>query len=181
MTSGFRDLAEFLDPDLRLPWNGKTYVIPAIPADVGLRCQALISLAGSALARDGQGEVKVSERDREVLSDLAERDLFRDVLGTVFDELTADGASWPVVKHMAITAITYFTVDEETALAVWEGQGKAPAPNRAGRRAAARTATAAANTTRKRASGNGTSSRVGKVRAVEPRSPGGTSSRTGRS
>jgi hypothetical protein len=173
----FRDLSEFFDPDLRLPWRGKTYVIPAVSAEVGLRCEALMALGVKAYnaAETGQ-EVGLSDHDRQVLDDATEAALYRDVLGPVFAELEADGASWPEIKRMAMTALAYFTIGEEAAVAAWEGP---KAPNREARRAAARTGTGGGNGTKPRASTNGTSSRKAKVQVSGSRSPGVPSSPAG--
>jgi hypothetical protein len=185
----FKDLADYLDPDLRLPWKGKEYRIAAPSAEVGLRCQQYVTIAKALALRSleaSEGEddtpLELSERERQVLSDTDEVVMYRELLGATYAELDADGASWPVIKHMAMTAMTYFTVGEEAAVAAWEGPGKAEPPNRAARRAAAKsTGTAAANGTKRRASTSGTRSRTanGQPPAAKP-SRGGTSSRAGR-
>jgi hypothetical protein len=189
----FKDLADYLDPDLRLPWKGKEYRIAAPSAEVGLRCQQYATIAKALAFRvleakeageggDAAEALELSDRERQVLSDTDEVVMYRELLGATYDELAADGASWPVIKHMAMTAMTYFTVGEEAAVAAWEGPGKAEPPNRAARRAAAKsTGTAAANETKRRASTSGTRSRTanGQPPAAKP-SRGGTSSRAGR-
>lgn len=175
----FRDLSEFFDPSCRLPWRGKTYVIPPVSAEVGLRCEALLNLAAKAArgAQDDGEEIDLSDHDRQVLSDAEERDLYSDVLGPVLEELKADGASWPEIKHIAMTAMAYFTLGEEAAVQAWEGP---KAPNREQRRAAARTGSAGEGKTRRAASTNGTSSLKEKAPVLASPSPGGPSSPTGR-
>ncbi|MCM2420307.1 hypothetical protein [Streptomyces sp. RKAG293] len=146
----FEALDELLDETLHLPIAGKLYTVPAPSAAIGLRTQTLIHAA--AVAADG-GHV-----DEQVLGDAAERDLYRDVLGPVHDELLADGASWPALKHAAITAMVWIAQDKAAAETFWNAAGDPSrlAPNRAARRA---TRSGAANSTKSRGSTSGTSTR----------------------
>jgi hypothetical protein len=183
----FRDAADFFDPDLVLSWRGKEYRIPSISAEVGVRCQALISIgkrAAIAIAvasngadgdADGNADPDLSERDRQVLTDVEEVELYQQILGPVWQQLHDDGAPWALIKHMANTAMAYFTLGEEAAVEAWDPK----APNRETRRAAARNGTAGAGRTRRAGSTNGTSSRRAKSPASASQSPGGPSSPTG--
>lgn len=155
--TGFRDLDEFFDDSLRLPVAGKTYVIPAPDAEVGLLCQRLMH-AGLA-AEQGQavdGE-ELNKLAAVVLNDDEEKDLYKRILGPVYDELFADGVKWPRIQHVGATALVWVAAGKDAALKHWEsGAGEVPAPNRATRRAAAATSTrsrgSATTTTRTTAS-----------------------------
>lgn len=183
---GYRDLNEFFDPGLRLPIGGKKYQIPPIDAETGLYCQALVD-AGLA---EAQGSTP-SEADTAKLDDLAERDLYRDLLGPAYDQMIRDGVSWPALQHAAQTALIHFTAGEEAAEEFWLSGGK-PQPRQPGDHKAAggqtrqrsSRSTGAASTTRQRASTSGTTSRSGSSRATSASkgkgSRGGASSSTGR-
>ncbi|MFD7994551.1 DUF7426 family protein [Streptomyces mexicanus] len=147
----FEPLGELLDETLSLPVGGKTYTIPAPSAATGLRVQAIMQAA--AVAADG-GRV-----DEAVLADAAERDMYRDVLGTAHAELIADGVSWPMLKHCAVTAMVWIVQDKAAAERYWASGGDPErlAPNRAARRASS----AQASTTRSRGSGSSTTRRQG--------------------
>ncbi|KAA6220600.1 hypothetical protein CP973_00300 [Streptomyces albofaciens JCM 4342] len=143
----FKELGELLDETLQLPVAGTVYTVPAPSAEVGLRVQAIINAA--AVAADG-GRV-----DEQVLGDAAERDLFRDVLGTAHGQMVADGVPWPALKHSAITAMVWIAQDKAAAEAFWNSGGDPNrlAPNRAERRARS----GAAKSTPNRGSTSGTS------------------------
>ncbi|UWM52070.1 hypothetical protein N0X72_25330 [Streptomyces carpaticus] len=151
----FDALDDFLDESITLPIGGRTYVIPAPSAAVGLRVQAMVQAA--AAAADG-GRIR-----EEVLSDAAERDHYRDVLGTAYENLLADGVSWPALKHAALTAMVWITQDRATAERFWaSADPKAGAPNRAARRQQDRSG--GASTTRSAGSTSGTSGRPARRR-----------------
>lgn len=142
---------------LELPIDGKTYRIPEPDAEVGLRLQAVVSLGVSAVSKQDP-----RARDLALLNDDQELDLYRDALGTAYDEMRADGLDWPRFRLAGMTAVLYWGASEDAAEAFWEARGKAPEPaNREERRTASKRSrsTAAATTTRKRASTSGTTSR----------------------
>ncbi|MFF4701245.1 DUF7426 family protein [Streptomyces chattanoogensis] len=159
----FKALKELLDHCLRLPIGATTYTVPAPSAEIGLRVQALINAA--AVAADG------GEADEQVLADAAERDLYRDVLGSAHDQLVADGVSWPVLKHCAITAMVWIAQDTEAAERYWNAGGDPSrlAPNRETRRAQQQSG--AASSTPSRGSTSGTSTRPAPAPAAKPRPP----------
>jgi hypothetical protein len=150
----FEALGELLDDELRLPLGGKIYRIPAPSAAVGLRTQAIMQAA--AIAADG-GRV-----DETVLADAAERDLYRDVLGTAHAEMVADGVTWPAMKHAAITAMVWIVQNKEQAERFWNSGGD---PNRlAPNRQQRRSQSGAASSTQSRGSTSGTSTRPARPR-----------------
>jgi hypothetical protein len=164
----FRDLDEFFDDTLSLPIGGRTYVIPAPDAELGLYCQRLLA-AGFAVV----GGKQPAGDQPPVLDDDGERDLYQRCLGTAYDEMLADGISWPKVRRAGVTAFLWTAQGEELAVAYWSGsppEALAPTP--------ASPSTAAATSTRKRGSTSGTKSptRSGETKpAPRRRSRGATS------
>lgn len=146
-----KQLGSFLDPILAVPYRDKTYQIPAVDAETGLRLQKLVA-AGVRTALDGE----IDPATIELVNDADEQGFYETILGPVYAELIADGASSPAVKYIGQTALMWHAQDFEMAETFWKAEGKAPAPNRAQRRTATRTSTAAAPTTQKRASASGT-------------------------
>jgi len=61
--------------------------------------------------------------------------LRQEILGGVEQEMVEDGLSSAHIKAVFYTLIAWHLSGQETALEVWNKQGKAPAPNRAARRA----------------------------------------------
>ncbi|WP_433426353.1 DUF7426 family protein (plasmid) [Microtetraspora malaysiensis] len=145
-----RDLDEFFDDTFKLPVGGKTYVIPAPDAETGLLCQRLMHAGLDANAGREVNSDGINDLASAVLDDDQERDLYQRILGPVYDELFADGVSWPRIQHVGMTALVWVAAGREPAIKYWEsgGAGEAPAPNRATRRATA----AAAKSTRSRGS-----------------------------
>jgi hypothetical protein len=171
----FKDLSEFADdPVLELPIDGRIYVVRGVDGETGLWATRVLELGQAAMAG--------KEVDGSLLDDDQERAAYARLLGDTFQELLDAGVTWERIKHCAYTALLWITSNMDTAEKFWETWGKRDAegeaealePNRASRRAAS----AAASTTRKRASTSGT--RVSKTSATRaPRS--GTSSKPGRS
>lgn len=166
----FKDLGDWADlAGLKLPIGGKVYVLPPVSAELGPRLQTLVS-AGVDVARGKQFD----DSGREVLDDLAERDLYREVLGSAYDEMVDNGVPWLVLKHAALTSIFDVTVDRDTAERYWESLGK-----RAGRQPADRKTTGrkgTASRTKPASTAGTTTSRKPAAKAT----PGRRSSSTGR-
>lgn len=152
--SDLKQLGSFLDPILAVPYRDKVYEIPAVDAETGLRLQKLVA-AGVRTALDGE----IDPATIELVNDADEKGFYETILGPVYNELIADCASSPAVKHIGQTALMWHAQDFEMAETYWRAEGKAPAPNREQRRTATRTRTAAASTTRKPASASGTTTR----------------------
>ncbi|MFE5777078.1 hypothetical protein [Brachybacterium sp. NPDC056505] len=151
--SAFKDLDQFLDDALVLPINGKDYRIPAVSAQLGLKLQRILEVT-----EDAQNNRASDEDVQELISDAEEMELYPDVLGDAYDEMLADGISYPRLRLAAITAILWNVHGEDMAADYWAAGGKAPEPNRAQRRAP-KTPTGGASTTKRPASGSGTSTR----------------------
>ncbi len=165
----FRDLAGELG--VQLPYNGRVYSVPPISAELGPRVQALfdVMIDAELAERAGRDPAGPTTEQTELLDDVAERNLFREVLGHVFDEMAADGVPWLVVKRAALAAMADACIGREVAEAAWNGDQVDP-PNRAARRAApARSAPARQAP---RASTGGTTSRARKKAAAPSRGHG---------
>lgn len=134
----FRDIAGEIG--LQLPYNGRTYSIPPVDAELGPQVQALFDVMIGALIADKNGDEAAGPTDetRELLDDLAERQLYRDVLGHAYEEMVADRVPWAVLKRAALAAMTDACMGREQAEAAWNGDPVDPPANRATKRAAAR-------------------------------------------
>lgn len=121
----FKDLGDWAElGGLKLPIGGKVYAVPPVSAELGPRLEVLIA-AGVDVARGND----LRDDDRQVLDDLGERELYRDVLGPVYDEMLADKVPWPALKHAAMTVMIDAATDRATAERYWQSLGK-PAPAR---------------------------------------------------
>lgn len=168
--AGFKDWTDLDQGEhLDLPIRGKTYRIPSPPARIGLRVQALVNAGVQAARAAEQGEEV--ELDQQLLDDLAEVDVARDLLGPVHQQLLDDGVTTEALKRVMVTVMMWVAFDLDTARAVWEG--KAPTPPNG--------KSAAGSTTRSQTRGSGTnrSGRPGRNQRARA-SHGGKSSNTGR-
>jgi len=156
MTATLEQLGSFLDPFLAVTFRGKTYQVPAVSAETGLRLQKLVSAGIRAATEESLDPASI-----ELVNDAEELGFYEQILGPVYPELLADGASFPALKFIGSTALLWHTQDFATAETFWKAEGKAPEGNREQRRTATRTRTAAAPTTKKRASRTGTTTPKG--------------------
>src|SRR5699024_7218501 len=91
----FKDLSEFYDPDLHLPYKGKTYTVPAADLDTGLYLQTIFNIG--VKANSGQlSDQAAAQFDDDEEVDFMERCLGRELL----DELRADKVPTPVASLM---------------------------------------------------------------------------------
>lgn len=138
--------------------NGKAYRIPSPDAETGLRLTTLANLGVRAAVG-----VDVTEADLAQLNldDGEELDFLRQVLGSAYDELVADGVSWVRIQRLGRFAFLHFALSPESAAAAVErsAAGEAPAPNRQTRRASRPGSSGTARPTRSRGSNAGTTSR----------------------
>lgn len=115
----FKDLGDWAEiGGIKLPVNGRVYSLPAISAELGPRVQALIDFGiDVALGNDPSADSVA------VLDDVGERELYKQVLGPVYDAMVADGVPWVALKHAAMTSIIDATRDREEAEKYWAEQG----------------------------------------------------------
>ncbi|MFI6886753.1 DUF7426 family protein [Streptosporangium canum] len=169
--AAFKDLDEFFDDTLRLPVGGKTYVIPAPDAEVGLLCQRLMNAGIAAESGEEVDGEELTNLAAVVLTDDQEQDLYKRILGPVYVELFNDGLTWPKIQHIGSTALIWVAVGTDAAVKFWTSSGEAQAPNRSTRRATA----AAARSTRSRGSATGTTRTTASRSKAVAKSPGTTS------
>lgn len=98
MIDNYRDIAEFYDPDLRLPIRGVTYTIQAPSKAKADRLRA--ALTGFESADD-------------------ERATYEDVLGEALAAMVANDVPDPIIGHAGRTALLHFAADPETAVTHW--------------------------------------------------------------
>ena len=99
-----------------LPIRGKVYRVPAVSAEVGLRCQALVHRAlriKAGVNVDAEGVSALRLDDDE------EREFAESMLGPVFGEMIADGVPWVYVQRAATTTFVWTTADRAKAAEVW--------------------------------------------------------------
>lgn len=147
-----KNLMDVLGDGHHLTIGEHTYTVPHLSAKVGNEFQIMLTVAAKAQAAEQDGKKYTpTERDKELLNDDEERDLYRDALTSdVYQQMQDDGVPFSAIKLAAMYVILYAVKTPEDAEAFWNSGGKAPAPNRAARRTATRTRTGGASTTRKR-------------------------------
>lgn len=159
MAGRFKALDELLDEFIELPvpvGDGddrklKTYRISSPSARDGLQLERITNLAVQ-LASGGENI------NTELLDDEEERDLYKMLLGDVFDEMVADGVKWVWLRHASLTCLMWVSSGLETAERFWGAAGdpERMAPNREARRSKQQAGSAAATSTPRRGSTNGT-------------------------
>lgn len=157
----FKTLEEFLGDSLPLPvrcTDGelRTFTIPSPPAEEGLRVEKIMSEG----LRAANGDAPL---DTQVLDDAEEVDLYRLALGSAYDDVFKH-VDWPRFRHIAMTAVMWITAGLDVAEQYWNADGD-PKVAKAAQNRAARRSSAAANTTKPRASTSGTSTRKATGRA----------------
>jgi hypothetical protein len=122
----FKDLGDWAAIGaLKLPISGRVYTLPPISAELGPRVQALVDIGVDIALGNEPGD----DTD-QVLDDVSERDLYKEVLGPVYDAMQADGVPWVALKHAAMTSIIDAARDRTEAEQYWEQMGK-PQPAKA--------------------------------------------------
>lgn len=138
-----REYTEFAEP-LRFPINGKVYTAPEVTIELGIRLNGIA---------DG-----TADQDMPML------ELYKLLLGPVWDEMIADGVALNAASRAGMTVMNDFLYGREYAETIWETglDPKAAAAltaARSGNRASRRsTSTGKARRTRSQASTSGTTS-----------------------
>jgi hypothetical protein len=129
----------------------KTYRIDTPSARDGLQIERLTN-AAVQLANGGENI------DTEMLDDDEERELYEMLLGSNFRQMVEDGVKWAWLRHAALTCLMWISSGLDTAERFWEAAGdpERMAPNREARRSKQQVSSAAAKSTPKRGSTNGT-------------------------
>lgn len=150
------DVTEYLTDDdgLKLTINGTDYVFAPVSARLGLKLQRAMTEASAAAEGSPDQEALAAAWEAVGTDD----ELYDALLGEHREELL-DTLSMPKFQVVVGTLMTWPTAGLAEAVRFWQAEGKAPAPNRAQRRAKT-TRTGGASTTRRPASGTGTSTRT---------------------
>lgn len=188
MGGRFEALDELLDEFIELPVpvgdrdeQGKQrrikYRIESPSGRDGLKIEA-ITQAAVTLVQGGE------DIDTELLDDDEERDTFKLLLGDVYETMLKDGVKWVWLRHSALTVLMWVNSGLNTAEQYWASAGDPErlARNRAERRSKQQGSSAAAKSTRRRASTSGTNrgrGTGGRQRQGNPASHGKSSSTSG--
>lgn len=127
---GFEDLDAFFDDHLELPIRGKLYRIPPADAELGLLCSRLV-MAGTQVANSGKvADRTATELNEEgaKLDDEEEADIYRRLLGSVQDEMIADGLDWQRIQHVGSTALIWTALGKSAALNFWKSGARPKVP-----------------------------------------------------
>ncbi|MER7206338.1 hypothetical protein ABT340_04665 [Streptosporangium sp. NPDC000239] len=114
-------LGETLDLPLRLP-SGQMKICIVQPVDAKTWAKLAARFTG---LRDRLAAAQSD--DEEVADDRSELALYRLTLGTVFDELVADGAAWRQIRAAGLTALSWHMHGPEAAEQTWR-EGGLPKP-----------------------------------------------------
>lgn len=183
MAGKFEALDELLDESIDLPVPStkhpqrRVYKIASPNARDGLAIERITNTA-IQLANGGENI------NTELLNDDEERDLFRTLLGSTYDEMLEDGVNWVWLRHAALTVLMWVSSGLNTAEQFWAAAGNPErlARNRAERRSKQQAGSAAETSTRGRASTSGTNhgrGTNGRRRQGNPQSRGAGSSKSG--
>jgi hypothetical protein len=186
MGGNFQKLGELLDEYIELPvpigdrkdGKTKTYQIESPSGRDGLKIEA-ITQAAVTLVSGGE------DIDTELLDDDEERNTFKLLLSEeIYEEMLADGVKWVWLRHAALTCLMWVNSGLTTAEQYWASAGDPErlARNRAERRSKQQGSSAAARSTRQRASTSGTNRNRGSKGHRQQgtrKSPGGSSSTSG--
>lgn len=156
------DYNEFAEAPLEFPINGKKYVLPAIGIEDGLTLAGIIT-----------GKNKSASKMEAV-------ELYKLLLGPLWDEMIADGVPLDAASRVGLTALADRQYGRQVAEITWEtaADPKALQPylarlNSQGNRAQRRSnSTAGAKKTPRPASTRGTTSRKPSGSRKAPASPG---------
>lgn len=141
-----KELGDFLDPILSIPVKDRTYLIPAMDADLAVRMEQMIG-AGEKAQRDEQ----LSAADIELVSDDDTQGFYQSIFGADnYQQMREDNLKHVALKHMTAIVFAWTFADFDTALQMWRAEGKAG--NREQRRTATRTQQDADTTTKQQAS-----------------------------
>lgn len=180
------ELADFYDDELELKHRDRdgvvhVYRLPAADAQTGLLCQRMFNTGMGVAAgyHVEQRAVALQESSEQTLDDDTEEHLYRRLLGgdtssprysparDVWKQLQDEGAPWPLMRHVGVTALLWAGRDRETAKTYWlDGARRPKAPSestpptpRQPRDRQAKTSEGTASTTRRRASTSSTTPR----------------------
>jgi len=164
-----KDLTQYLTPALELPYDGETYVVQPPSKDVGIKLAAINAIGVASYASvleqcptcGRSGSPDVPAETLTLVESMGDVDVAALALGQdVYDRMLADGVPGPHIDQMAMYALYYWTLGEDTAdriFAAQHGGGGASGEARSGSSTSPRgPRTASGNRTQRRASTRGT-------------------------
>lgn len=110
----YKDLTEYLTPDLELPYEGKTYVVAPPDKDTGLKLSAVTAVGVSAFG-DADAIDRLSDGQRKLYESIRDVDLGVLSLGATYDEMVQDKVPGPHLDTFALYAAFYWTMGERIA------------------------------------------------------------------
>lgn len=114
-----------LNRNLRLPLNGKTYVIPPPDIPTGRYITKVMSIGMQATEGHMPSDAAVKSIK---LDDDEEADLYQRILGPVADKMVADGVSFNDYALAGQTMMIWVVSDAEKAMQFWNSGGDPKAP-----------------------------------------------------
>ncbi|MDO5500424.1 MAG: hypothetical protein Q4F67_12180 [Propionibacteriaceae bacterium] len=150
-----KDLTAYLSPNLELPWNGVTFVVPPPSRETGAILTA-INLAGVAAYTSATGEscaacgrsgtVELSEKVQDLVRAAEDKDLGELSLGPAYQQMLDAGVPAPDLELFELYALYYWTMGEDVADQIisarhktrhgGQSSPKAPARRKSGRASA---------------------------------------------
>lgn len=191
MGGKFEPLGELLDEFIELPvpigdrdesgkfTKRKMYRIDSPSGRDGLKIEQVTQIAVT-LASGGE------DINTQLLDDDEERSMFQLLLSEkIYNQMLEDGVKWAWLRHAALTCLMWVSSGLSTAERYWASAGdpELMAPNREARRSKQQGSSAAAKSTRGRASMSGTNRGKGSSGHRQQgtrKSPGAPSSNSGR-
>lgn len=179
MPTKLGDLDEYFSPGLVLTVRGKEYTVPLASAEAGLWCRRMAVATGQLHQSSTEEEMRTAVDQIAAIEQLpGDLSLPQYTLGNTYDQMVADQVPDAYIEFCGMTAYIWIIAGEDAAARWWQSGGRpeAMSPNRAARRAAARTgetSTGAASGTRSRANTSGMTSRQKSGRPRKPRKSAG--------
>lgn len=128
-----KDLSQYLTPNLELKVADKTYVVPPPSKDAGLKLAAVnavgvaafVSMQDQCPTCGRSGSPEIPESTQAIFDSLSDVDLGELSLGPAYQQMLADDVPGPHIDTLAMYALYYWTLGEETADQIMEAQAPA--------------------------------------------------------
>ncbi|MEV4245226.1 hypothetical protein AB0J63_17645 [Streptosporangium canum] len=114
-------LGETLDLPVPLP-AGRVMTYSVLPLDADTWARLASRFTGLK-----DKAATANDEDEEVADDKSEAALYRQSLGSVYDDLVSDGATWKQIRACGLTALTWHIHGTEAAMEIW-ARGGVPKP-----------------------------------------------------
>ena len=119
----FKDLTDFLSPNLELPWQGRVFIVPPPSREVGLILAALstqsmvasIAVGGACPTCHRSDIPEVEGRQKTLLESAQDKDLGELSLGSAYQEMIDAGVPGPDLELFELYAFYYWVYGEVSA------------------------------------------------------------------